>query len=95
MTEPRDLLFGEQINDAVRGAYGAIATGGGHAIADALYDAEELAEVPAAAIEWSLGVGNPVRHAELRPGEVVLDVGSGGGIDSILAARRVGSERAW
>ena len=41
---------------------------------------------------WALGVGNPVRYALLQPGEVVLDVGSGGGIDSILAAKRVGPE---
>jgi SAM-dependent methyltransferase len=90
VSEPRDLLFGDQINEAVRGAYEAIETGGGHAVADALYSEEELAEVPAEAIEWSLGVGNPVRHADLRPGEVALDLGSGGGIDTILAARRVG-----
>ena len=85
----RDLLFGDEINEAVREAYGAIGTGGGHEVADALYASDELALVPAGAVEWSLGVGNPVRHADLRPGEVVLDLGSGGGIDSILAARHV------
>ena len=55
-----------------------------------LYSEEELAELPAGARDWALGVGNPVRYAFLQPGEVVLDVGSGGGIDTILAARRVG-----
>jgi ubiquinone/menaquinone biosynthesis C-methylase UbiE len=43
-------------------------------------------------VAWALGVGNPVRYGLLQPGEVVLDVGSGGGIDSILAAKRVGPE---
>jgi arsenite methyltransferase len=56
------------------------------------YSDQELAEVPDGAIGWALGVGNPVRYARLQPGQVVLDVGSGGGIDTILAARRVGPE---
>src|SRR5512132_630874 len=47
---------------------------------------------PPGAVRWALGVGNPVRYARLEPGQVVLDVGSGGGIDTILAARRVGPE---
>ena len=41
---------------------------------------------PPGAVDWALGVGNPVRYARLQPGQVVLDVGSGGGIDTILAA---------
>ena len=53
-----------------------------------------LAEVPPGAVSWALGVGNPVRYAFLQPGETVLDIGSGGGIDTILAARRVGHEGA-
>ena len=44
-----------------------------------LYSEEELAELPAGARDWALGVGNPVRYAFLQPGEVVLDVGFGGG----------------
>jgi arsenite methyltransferase len=86
----RDLMFQDQIKDAVRGAYAAISSGGGETVARRLYSDEELAEVPAGAVRWSLGVGNPIRYAFLRPGERVLDVGSGGGIDTILAARRVG-----
>jgi SAM-dependent methyltransferase len=86
----QDLMFQEQIKQAVRRAYGAISTGGGESVARRLYSDEELAEVPAGAVEWALGVGNPVRYARLRPGEVVLDVGSGGGVDTILAAARVG-----
>jgi SAM-dependent methyltransferase len=61
-------------------------------VARQLYSDQELAEVSPGAIEWALGVGNPVRYARLQPGQVVLDVGSGGGIDTILAARRVGPE---
>jgi SAM-dependent methyltransferase len=55
-----------------------------------LYAEGELAGVPAEAVQASLGCGNPVALAELRPGEVVLDLGSGGGIDVLLSARRVG-----
>src|SRR5580692_461261 len=46
--------------------------------------------LPAAAVRASLGCGNPVAVAELKPGETVLDLGSGGGIDVLLSARRVG-----
>src|SRR6478736_4400791 len=56
-----------------------------------LYDAGEEAEVPVAAIQASLGCGNPTALAKLNPGEVVLDLGSGGGIDVLLSARRVGA----
>ncbi len=86
----RDLMFQEEIKQTVRQAYGAICTGGGESVARRLYSEQELWEVPAGALEWALGVGDPVRYALLRPGEAVLDVGSGGGIDTILAARRVG-----
>jgi len=55
-----------------------------------LYDADEHAELPEAAVLASLGCGNPVAVAELREGETVLDLGSGGGIDVLLSARRVG-----
>ena len=57
---------------------------------EALYDAEERGTLPKAATLASLGCGNPTAVAELREGEIVLDLGSGGGIDVILSARRVG-----
>jgi arsenite methyltransferase len=88
----KDLMFQEEIKDAVRQAYSAITTGGGETVARRVYTDDELAEVPAGAVGWSLSVGNPVRYAFLQPGETVLDVGSGGGIDTILAARRVGPD---
>ncbi len=55
-----------------------------------LYDETEAGSLPEAAVRASLGCGNPTALAELRPGEVVLDLGSGGGIDVLLSARRVG-----
>jgi arsenite methyltransferase len=55
-----------------------------------IYTAMEEGEVPGTALEASLGCGNPTALAELRPGEIVLDLGSGGGIDVLLSARRVG-----
>jgi SAM-dependent methyltransferase len=63
-------------------------------VGEALYDAEQRGELPDAAVLASLGCGNPVAVAELHEGEVVLDLGSGGGIDVILSARRVGPSGA-
>ena len=57
---------------------------------EALYDVEQRGELPDAAALASLGCGNPTAVAELREGETVLDLGSGGGIDVILSAKRVG-----
>jgi arsenite methyltransferase len=85
-----DLMFQDEIREIVRNAYGAITTGAGRAMARRFYSDEELASLPAEAVDWALGVGNPVRHAGLAAGDVVLDLGSGAGIDTVLAARRVG-----
>jgi ubiquinone/menaquinone biosynthesis C-methylase UbiE len=59
-------------------------------VTSGLYDAEQGASVPEEALLASLGCGNPTALAELKPGETVLDLGSGGGIDVLLSARRVG-----
>ncbi len=56
----------------------------------ALYDDDQAAEVPKEALLASLGCGNPTALVELKPGETVLDLGSGGGIDVLLSAKRVG-----
>jgi ubiquinone/menaquinone biosynthesis C-methylase UbiE len=95
---------GDAVKDVVKAKYGAAAlrvTSGGTSccggsssrgadpITSNLYG-QETAELPAEALAASLGCGNPTALAELRPGEVVLDLGSGGGIDVLLSARRVG-----
>ncbi|TSA14020.1 MAG: methyltransferase domain-containing protein [Betaproteobacteria bacterium] len=56
-----------------------------------LYDTQQSGEVPQQALQASLGCGNPTALAQLNPGETVLDLGSGGGIDVLLSARRVGA----
>jgi arsenite methyltransferase len=60
------------------------------AFGDPLYDAADRRSLPEAAVLASLGCGNPTAVAELQPGETVLDLGSGGGIDVLLSAQRVG-----
>jgi arsenite methyltransferase len=57
-----------------------------------LYGLDQMAELPEKAVLASLGCGNPTALAELSPGETVLDLGSGGGIDVLLSAKRVGPE---
>ncbi len=56
-----------------------------------LYDAEQTGQLPEEAVLASLGCGNPTALAQLNPGEIVLDLGSGGGIDVLLSAKRVGA----
>ena len=88
-----DLIGQEAIRDLVRQAYRQII--GKPTAVEAvrrLYSAEQLAVLPSGAIAQALGVGNPIRAAALRPGEVVIDLGCGGGIDTILAARAVGPD---
>ncbi|SFR03173.1 Methyltransferase domain-containing protein [Lentzea waywayandensis] len=95
-----------ELRETVRARYAAAATavvegGGGccgpqtaeidETFGATLYPAAQRDELPAAAVAASLGCGNPVAVAELREGERVLDLGSGGGIDVLLSARRVGA----
>jgi arsenite methyltransferase len=70
---------------------GASSGGGcGDRITSNLYDALEATQIPEEALLASLGCGNPTALAKLSPGEIVLDLGSGGGIDVLLSAKRVG-----
>ncbi len=66
------------------------AVSGGDPVTANLYGEAETSAVPDSAVQASLGCGNPTALADLKPGEVVLDLGSGGGIDVLLSARRVG-----
>ncbi len=87
----------ETITEAVKSKYGSVATSGlsskhdgVHAVAEAFgYSPEELASIPAEA-NMGLSCGNPTAFATLKLGEVVVDLGSGGGLDVLLAARKVG-----
>ena len=72
------------------GCCGSTASCGADPITSNLYSSAETVELPAEAVAASLGCGNPTALAELRAGEIVLDLGSGGGIDVLLSARRVG-----
>ena len=94
------LMSGEEIKDTVKAKYGQAATRalGGQGgscgcdpVSSNLYDAAETAALPAGAVLASLGCGNPSALAELHEGEIVLDLGSGGGIDVLLSAKRVGA----
>src|ERR1051326_4989879 len=91
------------IQAAIRRKYGEIAKsvttdgcckpatcGCGDPITSNLYSEHETTGIPVEALHASLGCGNPTALATLQPGDVVLDLGSGGGIDVLLAAKRVG-----
>src|SRR5256885_8132016 len=89
----------KQIEEAVRDRYGSFAESalssehtGGRGVAEALgYTADELSSTPAEA-NMGLSCGNPTASAHLRPGEVVVDLGCGGGLDIFLASAKVGPE---
>ncbi len=70
---------------------GSAASACANPISSNLYDATQQGEIPKEAVLASLGCGNPTALAKLNPGEIVLDLGSGGGIDVLLSAKRVGA----
>jgi len=78
------------VNGQGNGCCGASALDGCDPITSDLYDAAQAGELPEKAVAASLGCGNPTALAELKTGETVLDLGSGGGIDVLLSAKRVG-----
>ena len=83
-----DFLQQDTIRKAVRETYRSVGPTD-RRVAERFYSADELAGLPDETVRMALGVGNPVRHAGLRPGDDVLDLGSGGGIDCLIAARLV------
>jgi arsenite methyltransferase len=93
----KEITMSEMITEAVKSKYGSVAVsglsteqGGVRAVAEAFgYSPEELASIPAEA-NMGLSCGNPTATAGLKPGETVVDLGSGGGLDVFLAARKVG-----
>jgi SAM-dependent methyltransferase len=90
--EVRQLVkehYGKEARRVLSGAAGCCGTGHDPVSSD-LYGQADQEAVPAEALRASLGCGNPAALADLRPGETVLDLGSGGGIDVLLSARRVG-----
>ncbi len=99
--QPNDIIevvkekYGQAATRAASGAAASCGTAGsstccgGDPITANLYESEQTADIPEQALLASLGCGNPTALAHLRPGEVVLDLGSGGGIDVLLSAKRV------
>ncbi|MBW3590617.1 MAG: methyltransferase domain-containing protein [Actinobacteria bacterium] len=84
----KDLMYKDELQQLVAEAYQALTSPGGPATG--FYTDEQLGALPEGAVEWALGVGNPLAWAELRPGEVVVDLGCGAGADTLLAAAEVG-----
>ena len=83
----KDLMYKDEIQQLVADAYRALDSPGGPATR--FYTDVQLAALPDGTRQWALGVGNPVAWAGLSDGEVVADLGSGAGIDTLLAARAV------
>lgn len=90
-TDIKQAVRDKYANAALRVATSGCCGSNCDPITSNLYDASQTSEIPAEAVTASLGCGNPTALAELSPGEIVLDLGSGGGIDVLLSARRVGS----
>ncbi|MDH3403521.1 MAG: arsenite methyltransferase [Acidobacteriota bacterium] len=94
------MTVAEKVREKVRGSYGAAVRAERSCCADAVpkgvaaqtagYTRDELAALPQAAVVNSFGCGNPLAFSEVKPGQTVLDLGSGAGIDLLLAAGRVG-----
>jgi arsenite methyltransferase len=88
------IVMAVDLKDQIREHYAEAALNAGSCCGDdccgSLYTTADRDELPAGAVRASLGCGNPTAVAELREGETVLDLGSGGGIDVLLSARRVG-----
>jgi arsenite methyltransferase len=85
-----EALGGSKSSCCGSGATTAVSCCSSDPISENLYDISQISQIPEEALIASFGCGNPTALADLNPGEVVLDLGSGGGIDVLLSARRVG-----
>jgi arsenite methyltransferase len=104
MTQPHNITqavkekYGEAAAQVSSGGAASCGTSpssaccGGDPITGNLYEPGQTAGIPEQAVQASLGCGNPTALAQLKPGEIVLDLGSGGGIDVLLSAKRVGPD---
>lgn len=79
----------EEAARIVRESYGTVVPQG-MGVAESLYNFDEIGWLPESVKVYALGLGNPIRYADLQTGEIVLDVGSGAGIDTFIAAKKVG-----
>lgn len=79
----------EEAARIVRESYGTVVPQG-MGVAESLYNLDEIGWLPESVTAYALGLGNPIRYADLQVGEIVLDVGSGAGIDTFIAAKKVG-----
>jgi len=85
----RDLMHSDEVKALVRAAYRHVPPTTA-AVAHKIYSSDELAMLPDSAVNRALGVANLLRYADIRLGEIILDLGCGSGIDTILAAQRTG-----
>ena len=85
----RDLMHSDELRAMVRVAYRGIDEDTS-VVAERLYNPDELAHVPSLATSGALGVNNHLRYADIELGETILDIGSGAGIDTVIAGHRTG-----
>ncbi len=85
----RDLLNSQEVKQLVRDAYRDVPATTA-AVAHKIYTPDELEGVPSSAVNRALGVANHLRYADIQPGQTILDLGCGGGIDTVIAAWRTG-----
>jgi len=92
--EQSEVFSADEVKSVVLEAYSQVDSSGSN-LAEAMYPADALSNLPDEVKAIALGVGHPVGFANLVPGEIVLDLGSGGGIDTLLAAQALLNEEGF